>query len=239
MLRPSNDWEIILADEFSKSYFSKLEEKVDYEYLCRTVFPPHENIFRALDTVGYDNIKVVIIGQDPYHGDGEANGIAFAVNNGVRLPPSLKNIFKEIETDLSVKMPDCGTLLGWAKQGVLLLNTSLTVLKDSPNSHSCLGWQCFTDAVIKKCSEREKPIAFILWGAKAIAKKEYIAPHHLVLSSPHPSPFSARLGFFGCRHFSKVNSFLEKNGVQPIDWTDVEGAEEKSYYRSKGAINQI
>ena len=229
MNRIGNSWDKVLENEFNATYFSELSDKVDNEYRTHTVFPPQDLIFRALQMIDYDDVKVVILGQDPYHGDGQANGIAFAVNKGIPLPPSLINIYKEIESDLGVSMPRTGTLLGWEEQGVLLLNATLTVRKATPQSHSQLGWQRFTDAVTAALSRREKPMVFILWGAGAGSKKSIIAARHLVLMSPHPSPLSASRGFFGCRHFSKANAFLEENGMAPIDWANVDGGLAKYY----------
>ncbi len=231
-----NHWDEILEKEFTAPYYAALTEKVEEEYRKYTVFPPHDLIFRALRMVDYDDVKVVILGQDPYHGDGQANGIAFAVNEGIPLPPSLVNIYKEIENDIGVKMPRVGTLLGWEEQGVLLLNATLTVRKATPQSHSSLGWQQFTDAVTRAVSARTKPAVFILWGAGAGAKKSLIADRHLVLTSPHPSPLSASRGFFGCKHFSQANEFLQQNGMTPIDWGNVEGGL-ASYYG--GTIRRV
>lgn len=218
-----NSWDELLRGEFESEYFAELQRKVDEEYRNHTVFPPYEQIFRALKMVDYDDVKVVILGQDPYHGDGQANGIAFAVNDGIPIPPSLVNIYKEIESNIGVRMPHTGSLLGWEEQGVLLLNATLTVRKATPQSHSALGWQRFTDAVTMAVSAREKPAVFILWGAGAGAKKSLIASRHLVLTSPHPSPLSASRGFFGCKHFSKANEFLSEHGMKPIDWGNVDG----------------
>lgn len=223
MIKIGNSWDEVLKKEFEAPYFEQLFEKVDEEYRKHTVFPPYDLIFRALKMADYNKVKVVILGQDPYHGDGQANGIAFAVNNGIQLPPSLVNIYKEIENDIGVKMPNSGTLLGWEEQGVLLLNATLTVRKATPQSHSVIGWQKFTDAVTVALSEREKPMVFILWGAGAGSKKPLIAARHLVLTSPHPSPLSASRGFFGCKHFSKANEFLAEHGMAPIDWANVDG----------------
>lgn len=223
MNRIGNSWDEILKKEFEASYFAELCEKVDDEYKKHTVFPPYDRIFRALEMIDYNDVKVVVLGQDPYHGDGQANGIAFAVNKGIPLPPSLVNIYKEIESDIGVKMPQSGTLLGWEEQGVLLLNATLTVRKATPQSHSQFGWQRFTDAVTKAVAEREKPAVFILWGAGAGAKKSLIPARHLVLTSPHPSPLSASRGFFGCKHFSQANRFLTEHGMRPIDWGNVDG----------------
>ncbi|MCL2061011.1 MAG: uracil-DNA glycosylase [Firmicutes bacterium] len=216
-----NGWDKVLAQEFSKDYFAVLERAVLNEYAACTVFPPAKLIFKALETTDYNDARVVILGQDPYHGPRQANGIAFAVNDGVPLPPSLKNIYKEIESEFSCKMPATGSLLGWAEQGVLLLNASLTVRMGCPQSHVLYGWHTFTDAVIKACGARQEPLVFMLWGASAQKKKDLIAPHHVVLTAPHPSPLSAHGGFFGCNHFIKANRFLESAGKTPIDWTRV------------------
>ncbi|WP_251616618.1 uracil-DNA glycosylase [Pumilibacter muris] len=232
MNKIGNSWDEILKKEFSAPYFSALNDKIEEEYKTQTVFPPYELIFRALSMVDYNDVKVVILGQDPYHGDGQANGIAFAVNKGIPLPPSLINIYKEIESDIGVKMPTTGTLLGWEEQGVLLLNATLTVRKATPQSHSALGWQRFTDAVTTALSAREKPMVFILWGAGAGSKKSLIAARHKILMSPHPSPLSASRGFFGCKHFSQTNEFLAEHGMAPIDWANVDGGL-ASYYGGK------
>ena len=238
MQKIGNSWDEVLKKEFEAPYFAALAESVAEEYRTQTVFPPSDCIFRALEMADYDSVKVVILGQDPYHGDGQANGIAFAVNEGIPLPPSLVNMYKEIESDLRVKMPHAGTLLGWAEQGVLLLNATLTVRKGTPQSHANLGWQRFTDAVTVALSQREKPMVFMLWGAGAGAKKSFIASRHLVLSSPHPSPLSAHRGFFGCKHFSKANAFLTEHGMTPIDWARVDGGL-ASYYRRSGSITRV
>lgn len=238
MQKIGNSWDEVLKEEFQAPYFRSLTEKVDEEYREHTVFPPYDHIFRALEMADYENVKVVILGQDPYHGDGQANGIAFAVNEGIPLPPSLINIYKEIESDLGVKMPRSGTLLGWEEQGVLLLNATLTVRKATPQSHAALGWQHFTDAVTVALSAREKPMVFMLWGAGAGAKKSLIASRHLVLTSPHPSPLSASRGFFGCRHFSKANAFLVEHGMTPVDWANVDGGL-AGYYRHSGNIIRV
>ena len=232
MNKIGNSWDEILKKEFSAPYFSALNDKIEEEYKTQTVFPPYELIFRALSMVDYNDVKVVILGQDPYHGDGQANGIAFAVNKGIPLPPSLINIYKEIESDIGVKMPTTGTLLGWEEQGVLLLNATLTVRKATPQSHSALGWQRFTEAVTTALSAREKPMVFILWGAGAGSKKSLIAARHKILMSPHPSPLSASRGFFGCKHFSQTNEFLAEHGMAPIDWANVDGGL-ASYYGGK------
>ena len=223
-----NGWDEILSGEFNAPYFKALMEKVNAEYATKTVYPPKDEIFAAMKTVDYDKVKVVIIGQDPYHGAGQANGMAFSVNKGVPLPPSLQNIFKEIKDEYGAS-PDGGTLVGWAKQGVLLLNTVLTVREASPQSHSAYGWQQFTDAVIEACNKRDKPMVFLLWGRNAIAKKKFISAPHLILESAHPSPLSAYRGFFGCGHFRKANEFLVANGQQPIDWLKADDADDRYY----------
>ena len=231
----NNGWDEILSGEFNAPYFRALMDKVNAEYASKTVYPPKDEIFAALKTVDYDKIKVVVIGQDPYHGAGQANGMAFSVNKGVPLPPSLQNIFKEIEQEYGAE-PNGGTLIGWAKQGVLLLNTVLTVREASPQSHSAYGWQQFTDAVIAACNRRSKPMVFLLWGSNAIAKKKLISAPHLVLESAHPSPLSAYRGFFGCGHFRKANEFLEANGIPPVDWLK---ADDVSPYYGAGTISRI
>lgn len=238
-MRIGNGWDKHLSAEYEKPYFKQLEETVKAEYKKYRVFPPYDLIYAALKAVGYDDVKVVILGQDPYHGEGQANGLAFAVGDGVPLPPSLVNIFKELSEDLGCPAPKCGTLLGWAKQGILLLNTVLSVRSGMPQSHADIGWQTFTDAVIAALNARERPAAFILWGANAIAKKALIAPRHFVVCSPHPSPLSASRGFFGSRPFSKVNAFLTEQGQTPIDWADTEGHEYAPYYAAKGKILRV
>ena len=238
MQKIGNGWDEVLKQEFEAPYFASLDASVAEEYRTKMVFPPYDCIFRALQMADYQSVKVVIFGQDPYHGDGQANGIAFAVNEGIPLPPSLVNMYKEIESDLKVRMPHTGTLLGWAEQGVLLLNATLTVRKATPGSHANLGWQRFTDAVTVALSQREKPMVFMLWGAGAGAKKSLIADRHLVLSSPHPSPLSAHRGFFGCKHFSKANAFLIEHGMTPIDWARVDGGL-ASYYSTNGSITRV
>jgi uracil-DNA glycosylase len=218
-LNPS--WQTILSEEIEKSYFLELMDIVDEEYENSVCFPPKELIFSAFDTCSFENIKVVIIGQDPYHGDGEANGLSFSVNDSVRIPPSLRNIFREINSDLdSIFMPNSGNLESWAKQGVLLLNASLTVRKDNPNSHKHLKWNLFTDAVIQKISEEKENVVFMLWGSFAQKKGAKInREKHLFLESGHPSPMSANQGkWFGNKHFSQANLYLEKNNLEPIQW---------------------
>lgn len=232
-------WDGILKEEFSKPYFAKLMDLVDEEYSLHTVYPPRDKLFAALDYVSYEDAKVVILGQDPYHGAGQANGMAFAVNDGIPLPPSLLNIYKEIEDDLGVRPQNSGTLLGWAKQGVLLLNTVLSVRAGNPLSHAHLGWQEFTDSIIAALNKRDIPVVYILWGAGAIAKKSIISPRSHVITSPHPSPLSAYRGFFGSKPFSKANAFLIKDGLKPIDWADTSGEEKVSYYKTAGNILKV
>ena len=215
-----NKWDEVLAEEYQKEYFKKIILYINKAYKERPIFPPKNYILRALSLTDYDNVKVVILGQDPYHGVGEANGLAFSVNNGVKLPPSLKNIYKELKDDLNIEISNKGDLTCWAKEGVLLLNSVLTVEKDKPASHKNLGWQNFTDAIIKKVNDKEEPVVFILWGNFARSKKSLITnPKHLILESTHPSPFSSNNGFFGSRPFSNTNNFLRKNNIKEIDFT--------------------
>jgi uracil-DNA glycosylase len=212
-------WKSQLSEEFKKPYFDQLTGFVKSEYKTYTVFPPGKEIFRAFDECDFSNVKVVIIGQDPYHGPGQANGLCFSVHEGVRVPPSLVNIFKEIHADLGKPIPKSGELERWAEQGVLLLNATLTVRAGSPGSHQNKGWETFTDAVIKKISDEKQNVVFLLWGAYAQKKGEIIDRNkHLVLMSAHPSPFSADRGFFGCKHFSKANAYLKSKGLKEIDW---------------------
>jgi uracil-DNA glycosylase len=218
-LNPS--WQTVLSDEIAKPYFLELMNTVDEEYQNSVCFPPKELIFSAFNNCSFENVKVVIIGQDPYHGDGEANGLSFSVNDSVRIPPSLRNIFREINTDLdSIFMPTSGNLEFWAKQGVLLLNASLSVRKDSPNSHKHLKWNLFTDAVIQKISDEKENVVFMLWGSFAQKKGAKInREKHLVLESGHPSPMSANQGkWFGNKHFSQANLYLEQKHLGKIDW---------------------
>ena len=234
----SESWDKVLYEEYEKPYFTSLMQKVNYEYATQTVYPKKENLFAALKYISYEDVKVVILGQDPYHGEGQANGMAFAVNNGVPLPPSLLNIYKEVSSDIGEVDDSCGTLIGWAKQGVLLLNTVLSVRAGMPKSHSQLGWQTFTDSIIYALNRRSKPVVYILWGSDAIAKKSIISAKDYVITSPHPSPLSAYRGFFGSRPFSKANTFLLSNGITPIDWTDVSGTA-APYYSTAANIKQI
>lgn len=212
-------WKSKLEPEFQKPYFDDLIQFVKQEYQTNIVYPPGKEIFRAFDCAGFEQVKVVIIGQDPYHGSGQANGLCFSVREGVTMPPSLKNIFKEIQSDLGKPIPKNGELERWAKQGVLLLNATLTVRASSPGSHQNKGWEQFTDAVIRQISDQKQNIVFLLWGAYAQKKGEIIDRNkHLVLMSAHPSPFSADRGFFGCKHFSKANEYLKSKGITEIDW---------------------
>lgn len=218
MIRFNNDWDDILSEEIKKEYFTNLLNNVNKLYEEKIIYPPKKDVFNAFK-LSYKDVKVVILGQDPYHGEGEAHGFAFSCLK-VPIPPSLKNIYKELKDDLGIeKNMEDGNLFSWVKQGVMLLNTGLTVEKDKPNSHKDLGWHTFTDEVIKKLNDRENPIVFILWGNNARAKKQFITnKRHLVIESAHPSPFSARNGFFGSKPFSKTNRFLEKNNKKPIKW---------------------
>lgn len=212
-------WKEALKDEFEKPYFKELAEFVKAEYTTKTVFPPPKFIFNALDSTPFDKVRVVILGQDPYHGPGQAHGLCFSVPDGVPKPPSLQNIFKEIQDDLWLPIPDSGNLQHWADQGVLLLNATLTVEARKAGSHQNRGWEQFTDAVIKSLSEKREGLVFILWGSYAKKKGAFIdTSKHLVLRAAHPSPLSAHNGFFGSRHFSKTNAYLESKGQKPIVW---------------------
>ena len=212
-------WDEILKDEYKKDYFINLLKTLQIEYRKKDIFPKKSDVFRALRLTDYDDIKIVILGQDPYHGVGEAEGLSFSVQDGIRKPPSLKNIFKELHDDLGYEEPQSGSLVKWAKEGVLLLNSLLTVEKDKPLSHKTLGWERFTDEVIKKINEKKEPVVFIFWGNYARSKKVYITnPLHYVIESPHPSPFSARYGFFGSKPFSKANNYLKSKGIKPVDF---------------------
>lgn len=214
-----NSWDEILKDEYQKDYFKNIAMFINKEYREKTIFPPKSNILRAFKLTDYDNVKVVILGQDPYHGINEANGLAFSVSKGVRLPPSLQNIYKELYNDLGITVSSNGDLEKWAREGVLLLNSVFTVEKDKPASHKNIGWEQFSDEVIKKVNEKNTPVVFILWGSFAKSKAKYITnPIHLVITSPHPSPFSAYSGFFGSKPFSRTNEFLRKNNIKEIDW---------------------
>lgn len=214
-----NKWDEILDEEYHKDYFRVLVDFINQEYQTKTVYPLKSRILRSLALTNYDDVKVVILGQDPYHGEGEANGLAFAVSNGIKLPPSLQNIYKELYSDLGIPIASVGNLECWANEGVLLLNSVLTVEKDKAASHKGKGWENFTDAIIKKINEKDTPVVFILWGNFARSKKVLITnPNHYVVESTHPSPFSAYHGFFGSKPFSKTNEFLKKNNIKEIDW---------------------
>ena len=211
-------WDIILEEELKKDYFKELGIFVKNEYKKKTIFPPYENIFDALKFTDYDDVKVVILRHDPYHGLGEAHGLSFSVKEGIKMPPSLLNIFKELKSDLGIERNKTN-LTDWAKQGVLLLNAVLTVEEHKPTSHKDKGWEIFTDDIIKIINKKNTPVVFILWGAYARKKKDLITnPIHLIIESAHPSPFSARNGFFGSKPFSKTNEFLKKNNIEEIDW---------------------
>lgn len=215
----TNDWLSVLQPEFSKPYYKELYEKVKAEYATYRVYPDSKDLFNAFHFTPLKEVKVVIIGQDPYHNVGQAHGLCFSVQPGIDVPPSLVNIYKELQGDLGCFIPDNGYLTKWASQGVLLLNTVLTVRAHEANSHRGIGWETFTDAVIAALDKEERPIVFLLWGAPAQKKKQMLHnPKHLILEAPHPSPLSAYRGFFGCRHFSKTNAFLLENGLEPIDW---------------------
>lgn len=219
MPKIGNEWDELLKSEFESEYYQKLRTVLKREYAEFTVYPPQDEIFNALRHTDYADVKAVILGQDPYHGPGQAQGLCFSVRPGVDYPPSLRNIFQELETDMGVPAPPNGSLIPWAERGVLLLNTTLTVRQGQANSHKDLGWTIFTDAVINRLNEREKPMVFLLWGGNARAKRALITnKNHLILEAPHPSPLSAYHGFFGCRHFSKCNEFLMQHGIAPIDW---------------------
>ena len=212
-------WDKILEEEYKKDYFINMLKTLQIEYRTKTIFPPKHDIFKALRLTDYDNIKIVILGQDPYHGTGEAEGLSFSVQDGIRKPPSLRNIFKELKDDLGYTEPESGSLVKWAKEGVLLLNSLLKVEKDKPLSHKKLGWETFTDEIIKKINEKETPVVFILWGAYARSKKVYITnPNHFIIESAHPSPFSARNGFFGSKPFSRANNFLISKKISPVNF---------------------
>ena len=215
MVNLGNEWDSLLAGEFEKPYYLQLRSFLKAEYNSYTIYPGMYDIFNALKITSYNNVKAVILGQDPYHEPGQAHGLAFSVKDGIALPPSLKNIYKELNTDLGLPIPEKGDLTKWAEQGVLLLNTALTVRRGQANSHRGKGWEIFTDRIIEIMNEREKPVVFILWGANARAKTALITnPVHKVLTCAHPSPLSAHNGFFGCRHFSKCNEFMKAKGIE-------------------------
>lgn len=219
MVNFGNDWDEIMAGEFEKPYYLELRSFLKNEYFTREIYPHMNNIFNAMKHTPYNSVKAVIIGQDPYHEPNQAHGLCFSVQKGCQIPPSLQNIYKEIYNDLGIPPAPHGELYKWADNGVLLLNNVLTVRRGQANSHKGKGWEIFTDEVIKKLNEREKPMVFLLWGSNARTKKQLITNrNHLVLEAAHPSPLSAHNGFFGCRHFSKCNDFLAENGIEPVDW---------------------
>ncbi|MBB6445319.1 uracil-DNA glycosylase [Bacillus benzoevorans] len=214
-----NDWAPLLQGEFEKTYYQQLRKILWQEYQSQVIYPDKFDIYNALHFTSYEDTKVVIIGQDPYHGPGQAHGLSFSVKPGITIPPSLQNIYKELHADLGCSIPNHGYLVEWTKQGVLLLNAVLTVRAGNPNSHKALGWENFTDKVIERLNEREKPVVFILWGRFAQQKEQLItAPQHFIIKSPHPSPFSANKGFFGSKPFSRTNAFLQKIRSEEINW---------------------
>ena len=217
ILMINKKWDIILKEEMNKDYFKELGRFIKEEYKNKTIYPPYKNVFDALRLTDYDDVKAVVLGQDPYHGEGEAHGLCFSVKDGIRKPPSLLNIIKELNSDLNINRID-SDLTDWAKQGVLLLNSIMSVEKDKPLSHKDKGWEMFTDAVIKSLNERKEPVIFILWGSYARSKKEYITNKHYIIESVHPSPLSANRGFFGSKPFSQVNNILGKNDKEKINW---------------------
>ncbi len=214
-----NDWDLILKEEFNKDYFKKLITYIDKEYQNRIIYPKYSDIFNAFKYTSYKDVKVVLLGQDPYHDENQAHGLSFSVQQGIRKPPSLKNIFKELKNDLNIEQVEHGSLEKWAGEGVLLLNCVLTVVKSTPTAHKNKGWEMFTDRVIEIINKKEKPVVFILWGNYAKKKKELINnKKHFIIESVHPSPFSANNGFFGSSPFSKTNKFLKENNLLEIDW---------------------
>ena len=220
MVSLGNDWDELLGGEFKKEYYNVLRAFLKDEYEKTTVYPEKDDIFNALKSTPYKNVKVAIFGQDPYHGPNQAHGMCFSVKEGVRKPPSLVNILKELKEDLGIPIPQSGCLQAWAEEGVLLLNAVLTVRAGQANAHKGKGWEIFTDRIIELLNQREQPVVFLLWGANARAKKALITEkRHCILEAVHPSPLSAYKGFFGCKHFSKANEFLIKNGIEPVDWT--------------------
>ena len=222
MVNLGNDWDLVLAEEFKKEYYLKIRDFLKVEYRTRVIFPSMYDIFNALKYTSYKDTRVVILGQDPYHEVGQAHGLSFSVKKGIKIPPSLVNIYKELNSDIGMEIPNHGELTSWAKQGVLLLNATLTVREGQANSHQSIGWSIFTDEVIKKLNERNEPLVFILWGGNARSKKKYIKnPNHLVIESAHPSPLSAYNGFFGSRPFSRANEFLKSHGQSEIDWNSL------------------
>jgi uracil-DNA glycosylase len=225
----NNDWGKLLQDEHDKTYYCDLLEKVGAEYRDHVVYPPNEYIYRALELTAYEQVRVVILGQDPYHGPNQAHGLSFSVRPGVKLPPSLRNIYKELQEDIGCPIPKHGFLEYWAKQGVLLLNSVLTVKESMPNSHRKLGWEKYTDKIISLLNDRETPVAFVLWGKHAQEKGRHIdCSKHFVLNSVHPSPLSAHGGFWGSKPFSRCNAFLRETGQEEIDWSIPELDEDAS-----------
>ncbi|MCQ2416316.1 MAG: uracil-DNA glycosylase [Oscillospiraceae bacterium] len=220
MVHIGNDWDLLLKEDFESESYQQLRKFLIVEYQTKVIYPNMHHIFNALKYTPYADVRCVILGQDPYHGEGQAHGLSFSVQEGVQPPPSLVNIYKEILDDVGIdNRSSGGDLTAWAKQGVLLLNAALTVRAGQANSHHGVGWEQLTDAIIQKLNQREKPMVFLLWGRNAREKAKFITnPQHLVLQCPHPSPLSAYHGFFGCRHFSKTNTFLMQHGMQPIDW---------------------
>ena len=219
MISFNNDWDALLSEELNKDYYLKLREFLKSEYSTRRIYPPMNDIYNALRYTSRENTRVVILGQDPYHGYGQAHGLCFSVKEGIALPPSLKNIYKELNSEYGFDQNRSGELTGWAKQGVLLLNTTLTVREGQPQSHKGQGWEILTDRIISIVNEKNEPCVFMLWGGNARAKKSLVTnPRHLVLECAHPSPLSAYNGFFGCNHFRAANEFLKKNGLPLIDW---------------------
>lgn len=214
-----NDWSHYLAEEFEKDYFQNLQAFLEKEYQSKTIYPPMQDIFNAFHYTPYEEVKVVILGQDPYHGPNQAHGLSFSIKPGVSFPPSLRNIFKELSKDVGCEIPKHGSLTSWAEQGVLLLNTVLTVREGEAHSHKGMGWETFTDKVIETLNMREKPVVFVLWGKPAQLKEKLItSSHHFIIKSVHPSPLSASRGFFGSRPFSKIDTILQQQGETPIDW---------------------
>lgn len=219
MVHIGNRWDEILKNEFESEYYKSIREFLKKEYSQYKIYPDMNDIFNSLKYADYDNIKVVIIGQDPYHEEGQAHGLSFSVKPGIAIPPSLQNIYKELNDDFGCYIPNNGYLEKWAKQGVLLLNNVLTVRAHQANSHKTCGWETFTDSIIKSLNEREKPVIFLIWGSCAKQKESYITnKNHYILKAPHPSPLSAYRGFFGCKHFSRANEILIANNEEPIDW---------------------
>lgn len=219
MVNLGNDWDKLLKEEFNKPYYLSLRQFLIEEYRTQVIYPPKEDLFNALKSTSYQDTKVVILGQDPYHGLGQAHGMAFSVNPGIAIPPSLRNIYKELQDSLGCSIPDNGYLMPWAKQGVLLLNTVLTVRAGQPQSHQNKGWEILTDEIIKLLNQKDETVIFLLWGSPAKKKMNLITnPKHVVLTAVHPSPLSAHRGFFGCNHFKQVNEILERQGRETIDW---------------------